>query len=100
MSHSQKVKVIGLLLLTVMSIGAFAFTPLSSFWTHISGNNAHAASSLPYHAVTNGHYNVHGNTIVGADGKPYLFHGVGRDGLEFRCLPSDMTFVDTAHLAF
>ena len=100
MSHSQKVKVIGLLLLTVMSIGVFAFTPLSSFWTHMSSNNAHAASPLPYHEFANGPYNVQGNTIVGADGKPYLFHGVGRDGLEFLCLPSDVTFVDTAHLAF
>ena len=83
MSHSQKVKVIGLLLLTVMSIGVFAFTPLSSFWTHMSSNNAHAASPLPYHAFADGPYNVQGKTIVGADGKPYLYHGVGRDGLEF-----------------
>ncbi len=100
MSHSQKVKVTGLLLLAVMSISAFAFAPLSSFWTHKSAGTAHAASSLPYHAFANGPYNVQGNTIVGADGKPYLFHGVGRDGLEFLCLPSDVTFVDTAHLAF
>src|SRR5947208_285078 len=100
MSHSKKVKVTGLLLLAVMSISVFAFTPLSSFWTHMSGGTAHAASSLPYHEFANGPYNVQGNTIVGADGKPYLFHGVGRDGLEFLCLPSDVTFVDTAHLAF
>src|SRR6266480_2765982 len=100
MSHSKKVKVTGLLLLAVMSIGAFAFAPLSSFWTHMSGGTAQAASTLPYHEFANGPYNVQGNTIVGADGKPYLFHGIGRDGLEFLCLPSDMTFVDTAHLAF
>src|SRR6266571_4307335 len=99
MSHSQKVKVIGLLLLTVMSIGVFAFTPLSSFWTHVSGNNAHAASPLPYHEFADGPYNVQGKTIVGADGTTYLFHGVGRDGLEFLCLPSEVPYIDAAHLA-
>ena len=35
MTHSQKVKVSGLLLLAVMSIGVFAFTPLSGIWAHI-----------------------------------------------------------------
>src|SRR6266566_2849965 len=99
MSHSQKVKVIGLLLLTVMSIGVFAFTPLSSFWTHMSSNNAHAASPLPYHEFADGPYNVQGKTIVGADGTTYLFHGVGRDGLEFLCLPSEVPYIDAAHLA-
>src|SRR6266487_1675951 len=98
MSHSQKVKVTGLLLLAVMSIGMFAFTPLSSFWTHRGGSTAHAASPLPYHEFADGPYNVQGNTIVGADGKPYLFHGVGRDSLEFDC--NGDGFLDAAHLAF
>ena len=32
-----------------------------------------------------GPYTVEGNLILAADGKPYLFHGVGRDGLEYSC---------------
>ena len=97
MTHSQKVKVTGLLLLAVMSIGVFAFTPLSAFWTHMN-DAAHAASSLPYHEFADGPYSVKGNTIVGTDGKQYLFHGVGRDSLEFDC--SGDGFLDAAHLAF
>jgi endoglucanase len=95
MTHSQKVKISGLLLLAVMSIGVFVFTPLSAFWAHVG---VHAASSLPYHEFANGPYSVKGNTIVGADGTQYLFHGVGRDSLEFDC--SGDGFLDSAHLAF
>lgn len=32
-----------------------------------------------------GPYTIQGNLILAADGKPYLFHGVGRDGLEYSC---------------
>src|SRR5215831_3149486 len=98
MSHTQKVKVTGLLILTIVTIGAFAFTPLSSLWTHLSNTAARAASSLPYHEFADGPYTVKGNTIVGADGKQYLFHGVGRDSLEFDC--NGDGFLDSTHLAF
>ena len=69
MSHTQKVKIAGLLLLAIMTIGMFALTPLGAFLLHIGGNNARAASSLPYHEFADGPYSVKGNTIVGADGK-------------------------------
>ncbi|MGZ6386520.1 MAG: glycoside hydrolase family 5 protein, partial [Ktedonobacteraceae bacterium] len=98
MSHTQKVKIAGLLLLAIMTIGMFALTPLGAFWLHLGGSNAKAASPLPYHEFANGPYTVKGNTIVGADGKQYLFHGVGRDSLEFDC--SGDGFLDAAHLAF
>ncbi|HYX51423.1 MAG TPA: cellulase family glycosylhydrolase, partial [Ktedonobacteraceae bacterium] len=98
MSHSQKVKVTGLLFLAIMTIGMFALTPLGAFWLHLGGKNADAASSLPYHEFADGPYHVQGNTIVGADGKPYLFHGVGRDSLEFDC--NGDGFLDAAHLTF
>jgi endoglucanase len=32
-----------------------------------------------------GPYTVQSNLILAADGKPYLFHGIGRDGLEYSC---------------
>ena len=32
-----------------------------------------------------GPYTIKGNLILAADGKPYLFHGIGRDGLEYSC---------------
>ncbi len=36
-------------------------------------------------AYANGPYTVKGNTILDASGKPYLFHGIGRDSLEYSC---------------
>ena len=98
MSHTQKVKIAGLLLLAIMTIGMFALTPLGAFWLHLGGSSAKAASPLPYHEFADGPYSVKGNTIVGTDGKQYLFHGVGRDSLEFDC--SGDGFLDAAHLAF
>jgi len=39
----------------------------------------------PDHAYAAGPYTVRGNTILDAQGRPYAFHGVARDGLEFSC---------------
>jgi len=41
--------------------------------------------SLSREAQAQGPYKVKGNAILGADGKTYLFHGVGRDSLEYTC---------------
>src|SRR5690242_7358342 len=60
--------------------------------------SAHAASALPYNATANGPYSVQGNKIVGADGQQYIFHGVGRDGLEYNC--SGDGPLDQQHLAY
>ncbi len=97
MSHSLKVRLIGALLLVIASIGVFGIVPISSLLTNRSGNIAHAAS-LPYHKYANGPYKVQGNTVIGADGTPYLFHGVGRDSLEFYC-PGNPGLFDYQHLA-
>jgi len=67
------------LLLAVVSVGIFWFGPFNSLLTPKSANSAHAASSLPFNQFANGPYKVQGNTILGADGKPYLVHGFGRD---------------------
>src|SRR5690348_6900045 len=37
------------------------------------------------YAFADGPYSVRGNAIIGADGKRYLFHGIGRDSLEYNC---------------
>ncbi len=95
MSHSQKVKVAGFLLLAVMTIGVLWLSPLSSLGANRS--EAHAAS-LTFHQYADGPYTVKNNTIVGADGTPYLFHGVGLDSLEFLCNGDGL--LDSAHLAF
>lgn len=59
---------------------------------------AHAAAALPYNATANGPYTVQGNKIVGTDGQQYIFHGIGRDGLEYNC--SGDGPLDQQHLAY
>ncbi len=98
MSHSLKVRSVGLLLLAALIIGAFWFSPLSSLLGHKGATTAAHAASLPYHEFANGPYKVQGNAILGADGTHYIFHGVGRDGLEFSCTGD--SFMDAGHLAF
>jgi hypothetical protein len=45
-----------------------------------------------------GPYHTQGNTILDAQGQPYLFHGMGRDGLEYSCTGDGP--LDAAHLAY
>src|SRR5690348_17189355 len=95
MSRSLSVKkLIPLILFLVLCAGI----PLASFITQKAATSAHAASSLPYHEFADGPYKVQGNQIIGADGKQYIFHGVGRDGLEFECTGDPA--LDSADMAF
>lgn len=45
----------------------------------------HVSSKINSAAYANGPYTVKGNAILDASGKPYLFHGIGRDSLEYSC---------------
>lgn len=56
-------------------------------WLLSPGTVAQAAprEALPYSAYAAGPYTTRGNTILDAQGQPYYFHGVARDGLEFSC---------------
>ncbi|HEV2582414.1 MAG TPA: cellulase family glycosylhydrolase, partial [Ktedonobacteraceae bacterium] len=49
-------------------------------------------------AYANGPYTVQGNTILDVSGKPYLFHGIGRDSLEYSC--SGDGHLDAQELAY
>ena len=96
MSRSYKIKLTGLLLFIVVCAGI----PFASIIHSSSMHSARAASpnSLIYHEFADGPYTVNGNQVIGADGKQYIFHGVGRDGLEFECTGDPA--LDAAHLAF
>src|SRR5260370_17381054 len=96
MSHALKIRLIGITLLAVATVGVFWFEPFISIWAHKIGSPVQAASSLPYNEFANGPYTVQGNAILGADGKRYLFHGIGRDGLEYTC--NGDGFFDAQHL--
>src|ERR1700737_151495 len=98
MSRSIAFRLIGLLLLIAMCAGVFWIRSLTTFLTQ-GVRSAHAVSpSLTYHQYANGPYHVQGNQIIGADGKPYIFHGIGLDGLEFTCQGDGN--LDSGHLAF
>lgn len=95
------VRLAGVFLLIVIVTGIFWFQPLRSFFSNSVGKSArsaHAAPALPFHQYADGPYKVQGNSILGADGQPYLFHGIGRDGLEFSC--GGGGYLDSAHLAY
>lgn len=76
--------------------------PTRSTSTHHAGGSAAPAPAIshtptvPTRTVTpdsgpsgsayaDGPYSVKGNTILDANSQPYLFHGIGRDSLEFSC---------------
>src|SRR5438067_1036228 len=103
MANSRSIRLLVVLLLLILCSGVFWFKPFAAFLTHTNGQAvrpAYAASSLPFHQYADGPYTVQGNQIIGtADGKPYIFHGVGLDGLEFSCTGGSLS-LDAAHLAF
>jgi endoglucanase len=97
MLRSMQVRLIGFVLLALVSLGVFWVGPINSLLTSTKTTTVHATSSLPFNQYANGPYKVQGKTILGADGKPYIFHGVGRDGFEFICTGPQP--LDIPHLA-
>lgn len=79
---SYRKSVVPIIVAVIVIIAGVAATSVM-VWRGI--NSGARAASLPYNATANGPYRVVGNTIVGADGKQYIFHGIGRDGLEYNC---------------
>ncbi|HLX56353.1 MAG TPA: cellulase family glycosylhydrolase [Ktedonobacteraceae bacterium] len=98
MSRSLRIKLIGSFLIISICAAILCFQPFASFITH-SNSSARASSphSLTYHEFADGPYAVQGNQIIGVDNQPYIFHGIGRDGLEFTCTGG---FFDAQHLAY
>ena len=96
MSSYGKVVILSIVVLGLLAAVIISFNPLSH--THTSSAHAAAAVNLPYSATANGPYSVKGNTVVGANGQPYLIHGIARDGLEYNC--SGEGPLDQQHLAY
>lgn len=95
MSKSLKVVLLCFLALIFLVAGFLWFSLLRPVEAHSRANdstlNIPAASPtatkspLPDNAQAKGPYKVQGSAILGADGKRYLFHGIGRDSLEYTC---------------
>jgi len=100
MSFSPKVRLIGILLLVVVFMILFWFRPINPIWAHRTeiASHIYAKPPLLYNGFAKGPYTVQGNSILGSDGKPYLFHGIGRDSLEYDCKGDG--FFDAQHLAY
>jgi len=96
MASARKVVLSGIIVVILLAVVAVWSNPV----VHPHTSTAHAAASkkLPYSAVANGPYSVKGNTIVDANGQPYLIHGIARDGLEYNC--SGEGTLDQQHLAY
>lgn len=69
----------------LVALGGIYASPLRSAAAQFQLPKTTPAVALPHDPVAQGPYTVKGNTVVDATGKPYLFHGVGRDGLEYNC---------------
>jgi hypothetical protein len=95
MPRSIKTTLTGFLTVLIILLALFWLTPLraegdsnqiqrNTFTASLSKPTA-TKSNRPISAQSDGPYRVVGNVIQGVDGKPYLFHGVGRDSLEYSC---------------
>ena len=95
MPHTLKTVFLSVVALVFILVTLFWFSPL-----HAEGSQSQAhivpsstpiprptatKSRIPGNAQSNGPYKVQGNVILGVDGKRYLFHGIGRDSLEYSC---------------
>ncbi len=88
MLQPRKVTVLSSIALLVVLIGLLWFSPLHPGGAHSRAPAAPAALKprlTPNNPIANGPYTVQGNTILGADRQPYIFHGIGRDSLEYDC---------------
>lgn len=95
MPHSLKTVFLSAVALLFVLVTLFCFSPLHAegsqsqahialFRTTISKPTA-TKSRVPGNVQSKGPYKVQGNVILGVNGKRYLFHGIGRDGLEYSC---------------
>ena len=63
-----------------------------------AGEQKNSFRFMPYFAFGQGPYSVRGNQVVDFAGRPYTFHGVTRDGLEYSC--TGVGPMDAQHLAY
>jgi hypothetical protein len=80
------------MLLAVVAMGVFWYIPRG--FSQAAGNN----DVRPAITQSSGPYTVKGNQILDSKGSPYLFHGVGRDSLEYDCTGDG--FFDSQHLSY
>src|SRR5579875_415279 len=93
MSRSFKVIAASIILLAIVAMGVLWYIPRGSSNAASAGNDVRPAVTQ-----ANGPYTVSGNQILDAKGQPYLFHGIGRDSLEYDCNTDG--YFDSTHLSY
>src|SRR6266478_1841285 len=93
MSRSFKVIFASAMLLAIVAMGVIWYIPRG--FSHAQGSGKYIR---PASTQADGPYTVKGNQILGANGQPYLFHGIGRDSLEYDCNTDG--YFDSTHLSY
>jgi endoglucanase len=97
MARSLKITVASILVLLTLAMSLFLLNPIDSIKAHTNLLSMQGKYH-PNDTQANGPYKVQGNTILDSSGQPYLFHGVGRSGLEFSCTGDP--YFDAQHLSY
>lgn len=96
MINSNRLASLSIVFIILLALAAALISPLSA---SLASAPTHHPSKKPIHHQSHhylpltsfhlqgvdGPYHTQGNLILGADNKPFLFHGLGRDSLEFNC---------------
>ncbi|HVB75612.1 MAG TPA: cellulase family glycosylhydrolase [Ktedonobacteraceae bacterium] len=98
MLHSLKSACLSIFILAIVAIGIFKINSLQTAGANVASHKplSHAATLAKRlvvvrtrptagYAFADGPYTVQGNAVLGVDGQRYLFHGIGRDSLEYNC---------------
>ncbi|HJT59748.1 MAG TPA: cellulase family glycosylhydrolase [Ktedonobacteraceae bacterium] len=93
MRRSFKVIFASIILLAIVAMGVVWYIPRG-----FSNAQDNANGVRPAVTQANGPYTVSGNKILDAQGHAYLFHGIGRDSLEYECNTDG--YFDSTHLSY
>lgn len=95
MVRITRIAYVRLALMTAFMLFGLVSPTLPSFASSSSKPNDQQTQKQPGNAYIplakfrlqgiDGPYHTQGNLILGADNKPYLFHGIARDDLEYQC---------------
>ncbi|HET8913028.1 MAG TPA: hypothetical protein VFN23_16255, partial [Ktedonobacteraceae bacterium] len=90
MSRTFKVSLLMTCVILVIGLGVWYYAPrlpAGAFGSFGFQSSPQVTKYVlpPYHTGASAPYSISGNTILGNNGQPYQFYGIGRDSLEYSC---------------
>lgn len=90
MSRTFKVSLLMTCVILVIGLGVWYYAPrlpAGAFGSFGFQSSPQVTKYVlpPYHTSASAPYSISGNTILGNNGQPYQFYGIGRDSLEYSC---------------